>query len=112
MSCAIAPPMVTWRVPGSRNPQPVRQRRLHQRVEADAGVAGRRWRVGVDGVDPLQRRHVDGQATAVLAGLVVRTAQAMMTPRGGQSGFSALSSATRATAPAMTSGTAWTVRAR
>ena len=28
------------------------------------------------GVDPLQRRHVDGQATTVLAGLVVRTAQA------------------------------------
>ena len=58
-----------------RHPQPERQRRLHQRVEADAGVEVDQAGVAVDGVDPVQRGHVDDQAAAVLRVVAVGAAQ-------------------------------------
>ena len=45
-------------LPGARqhrHPQPERQRRLHQLIEADAGVDVGQAGVGVDRVDPVQR---------------------------------------------------------
>ncbi len=58
-----------------RNPQPERQRRLHQLVQADAGVDIDQPGVGADRVDAVQLGHVDHQAAAILRVVAVGTAQ-------------------------------------
>ncbi|MPM11014.1 hypothetical protein SDC9_57352 [bioreactor metagenome] len=59
-----------------RDPQAVRQRGPHQRVEADAGVEVDRGAVRIDRVDRRQAGHVDDQAARILGHVTVRTAQA------------------------------------
>ena len=58
-----------------RHPQPERQRGPHQLIEVDAGVEVGDVGVGVDRVDPVQRRHVDDQPAAVLRVVAVGAAQ-------------------------------------
>ena len=102
MSQAIAPPTVTWRVPGSTGTHsPNGQRRLHQLVQADAGVDVDQPGVGADRVDAVQRRHVDHQAAAVLGVVAVGAAQPACDHA---PSVRAAASATRATALAITSG--------
>jgi hypothetical protein len=51
-------------LPGARqhrDPQPERQRRPHERVQADARVDLDDPAVGIDAVDTVQRGHVDHQ---------------------------------------------------
>ena len=65
-------------LPGSRqhrDPQPERQRRLHQLVEVHPGVDVGQPGVGADRVDGVQRGHVDHQAAAVLRVVAVGAAQ-------------------------------------
>lgn len=83
-------------LPGSRqhrDPQPERQGGFHQLVEVDPGVDVDQLGVGVNGVDSVQRRHVDHQPTAVLGVVPIGAAQPAR-----DSTPAAPDSATRATA--------------
>ena len=59
-----------------RNPQPVGQCGLHQLVEGDAAVNVHDGGFGVDGVDDVQRLHVDYDAAGILCGVTVGAAHA------------------------------------
>ena len=59
-----------------RHPQPERQRSLHQLVEADTGVHVGDGGVTRDGVDGVQRGHVDDDAAAVAGVVAVGAAEA------------------------------------
>ena len=61
-----------------RNPQPERQQRLHQGVDADAGLHAHRRRValGVDLQDLVETGQVQGGAAGVLGGVAVASGRA------------------------------------
>ena len=58
-----------------RNPQPVGECGFHELVEGDATVDVGNSRVRVNGVDFIERSHVDDKTTAVLGRVAVGTAQ-------------------------------------
>ena len=58
-----------------RNPQPVGKGGLHELVEGDTTVDVGNSRVRIDGVDFIERSHVDNKTTAVLGWVAVGTAQ-------------------------------------
>ena len=59
-----------------RNPQAIRQGGLHQLVEAHARVDVDNAGIRVDGVDPVQRSHIDDQTATILGGVTIGAAQA------------------------------------
>ena len=58
----------------NRNPQAVRQGGLHELVQGDATVDVDNARLRIDGVDFVERLHVDDEATGVLRGVTVGAA--------------------------------------
>ena len=58
-----------------RDPQSHRQRRFHQRVETDTAVDIDHSRRRLDGVDPIQRGHIDDQSATVLSVVAIGTAK-------------------------------------
>ena len=77
MSGPMAPPMVTWRVPGThRNPQAIWQGGLHQLVESDTTINVDNGGLRVDGVNVIHRLHVNDQAASVLGRVTIGAAHA------------------------------------
>ena len=58
----------------NRNPQAIRQGGLHELVEGDSTVDVDDARLRVDGVDVVERLHVDDEAAGVLRGVTVGAA--------------------------------------
>ena len=60
-----------------RHPEPERQQRPHQRVQADPGLDRHRGRFGggVDGEDVVQLGQVEGEPAGVLGGVAVAAAE-------------------------------------
>ena len=76
-SAAIAPPTVTWRVPGvTCTNQPSGHHRAHDRVEAHPGVDADDALLDVDLVEPGEGGGVEHRAAGVLGGVAVAAAEA------------------------------------
>ncbi len=77
MSEPMAPPIVTWRVPGRTGThRPERQSSLHQLIQIHTGVDVHQGGVAIDAMNAAECIHVDDQPTGILRRVAVRAAEA------------------------------------